>query len=605
MRKALLLLFIFIFSTINLFSSIDDQIKVLLLQDPSLIVGSGLAETKSEADQLALEDLTSQIIVKVEKEFEDRAEEDGISVKEYCKKVVKTYTNVELVGAKKLEEQVGNKYKVCRYITEKEKNKIFADRKTQIIEHLSEGEIALGNNNITDFLRNYYWALMLLKSHPEAKTMTYYFDSRERPIHTAVPSEMEAVLKDIEINLVNIVHNPGANYSELVLEATYNNEQISGLLVSYHNGHCWTETSKWTNGIEHIQLTNLVLDNQSELPFKIDYTFANHSFTGVINNTLGNLPLVNLMYAEKRVSLSKKNIQKHEVNNKEELISFSKSIKQEQKNTIINIISAISDKDLVSVRKHFTAEGFQQFNALMGYGHAVVTPTKTKLEHCIIADNEIIRSLPMKFSFTSSNEPFNEDVNFIFGENNKVEGISFALSSKARKDIANKDFATDEEKAIIINFLEQYKTAYCLKDLDFIENVFSNDALIIVGRVVRSQPDQINDMLYGQLNKATVEYVTLNKKDYIDRISQQFSKKEFININFSDNSIDRVMRSNKKVYGIQIAQYYYSSNYADEGYLFLMFDLEDIDHPKIMVRSWQPEKNPDGSIIGIEDFHWE
>jgi hypothetical protein len=59
-----------------------------------------------------------------------------------------------------------------------------------------------------------------------------------------------------------------------------------------------------------------------------------------------------------------------------------------------------------------------------------------------------------------------------------------------------------------------------------------------------------------------------------------------------------------KVYGIQIAQHYHSSNYADKGYLFLMLDLNDTLNPRIYVRSWQPEKNPDGSIIGLADFHF-
>ncbi|RLC49835.1 MAG: nuclear transport factor 2 family protein, partial [Candidatus Cloacimonadota bacterium] len=61
----------------------------------------------------------------------------------------------------------------------------------------------------------------------------------------------------------------------------------------------------------------------------------------------------------------------------------------------------------------------------------------------------------------------------------------------------------------------------------------------------------------------------------------------------------------KKVYGMQIGQYYYSSDYRDKGYLFLMFDLENPDEPKIMVRSWQPEKAEDGSIIGVSDFQFD
>jgi len=61
---------------------------------------------------------------------------------------------------------------------------------------------------------------------------------------------------------------------------------------------------------------------------------------------------------------------------------------------------------------------------------------------------------------------------------------------------------------------------------------------------------------------------------------------------------------NSDVYGINIKQNYYSSTYADQGYLFLMVDLKDNNRPKIYVRAWQPEKFDDGHIIGLSDFSY-
>ncbi|HML83706.1 MAG TPA: hypothetical protein PKE52_00965 [Bacteroidales bacterium] len=56
------------------------------------------------------------------------------------------------------------------------------------------------------------------------------------------------------------------------------------------------------------------------------------------------------------------------------------------------------------------------------------------------------------------------------------------------------------------------------------------------------------------------------------------------------------------IYGIQIKQNYYSSNYGDVGYLYLQVEFPNPDTPVIYVRTWKPEKNPDGSIDGISDF---
>ncbi len=351
MRTSIFLVFLLMLINLNA-TNIDKQLKEIQKSNPNLIIGKGIAETAQAADKLALTDLTTQIIVKVETDFEDSAIENGISVNEYCKRVVKTYSNVELYGAKKLEEQEGNKFKVYRYITEQDKENIFAQRKTQIINFLLEGEIALANDNIADFLRNYYWALMLLKSHPEEKTMTYFFGNKERLIHIALPCEMERILKDIDIELVNIVADKTTNFAELVMQAKYKSIPINGLLVSYHDGSSWSQYSKWTNGLEYINISKLVLEKQKEILLKIDYTYANHTFNGPIDLTFKNFSPINLLYAEKRVKFSKQDL-----NNKastEDVISYNKSISPNNKLVIQDILHAIKHKNLVSVRRHFT-----------------------------------------------------------------------------------------------------------------------------------------------------------------------------------------------------------------------------------------------------------
>ena len=287
------------------------------------------------------------------------------------------------------------------------------------------------------------------------------------------------------------------------------------------------------------------------------------------------------------------------------VISYETKIPKDTIEVLDNIITAISNKDLARSRRYFSAKGFRDFNALIGYGNAEILPEEVKLKILKIGNMSIVRSIPLKFDFRSSNEDFTEKVNFVFDEKNKVDGVTFSLSDTAINDIMSRDYGTDEEKALIINFVEQYKTAYCLKDLEFIKDVFCDDALIIVGRVVKRKPDDYADKLYQQLGDEMIEYVTLKKAEYISRLQKQFSRKEFINIRFSDNQIERVMNKDKKVFGMQIGQYYYSSDYRDKGYLFLMFDLENPDEPKIMVRSWQPEKAEDGSIIGVSNFQFE
>jgi len=84
----------------------------------------------------------------------------------------------------------------------------------------------------------------------------------------------------------------------------------------------------------------------------------------------------------------------------------------------------------------------------------------------------------------------------------------------------------------------------------------------------------------------------------MQRLEQIAFRNPFVNIQFSELEI--VRRSDSPpVFGIQLRQNYYSTNYADEGYLLLFTDNSDTNAPKIFFRCWQPEK-----FLEISDLTW-
>ncbi len=602
MKKQIAILMFILIASLNAITA--DQLQKMQ-NSGELIVGKGTAKTESEADKFALQDLASQIIVEVKSSFVSIAKEDNFNVDEYCESVVKTFSDIQLSNAKKFTDPASTKEKkiVYRYITPEDKNRIFAERKTQILSLVSEGEIAESENNAVDAIRNYYWALMLLKTHPEYKTISYYFDNKERILNTALVNQIEKILSDINIEITSKTSAKHSNCYDIVLLASYKGFPADGLLIKYNDGYGWSAVERWTNGKGFVNIKKSMAETMDFIELEIDCSFANHGFSGDIQQTLSAMKPYKFNNSNKKCDFNGK--EATEISSVKSIVSYDTKIPKDKIAILENVIAAISKKDLAGSRKYFSAKGFRDFNELIGYGNAEILPEKNELKLLKIGKLSVVRSIQLKFDFRNSNEDFTEKVNFVFDENNKIDGITFSLSDTAIKDIMSKDYGTDEEKALIINFIEQYKTAYCLKDIDFINDVFSDDALIIVGRVIKRMPDDYADKLYQQLGDDLIEYVTLKKGEYIDRLQEQFSKKEFINIRFSDNVIDRVLSKGKKVFGIQIGQYYYSSDYRDKGYLFLMFDLENPKEPKIMVRSWQPEKAEDGTIIGVSNFQFE
>lgn len=151
----------------------------------------------------------------------------------------------------------------------------------------------------------------------------------------------------------------------------------------------------------------------------------------------------------------------------------------------------------------------------------------------------------------------------------------------------------------ILNYCEHLRTAYTTKDIDFLRQVFSDKALIIVGNVVRQTSAD------GRcVADARVSYAIRSKQKYIARLAKVFSTNSKVDVRFSDFRILRHPTMDG-IYGVTLRQRYSSDRYSDDGYLFLLWDFRDRSMPVIHVRTWQPASSvADGSeIISIQDFN--
>ena len=185
----------------------------------------------------------------------------------------------------------------------------------------------------------------------------------------------------------------------------------------------------------------------------------------------------------------------------------------------------------------------------------------------------------------------------------RVQQTAVDLGNTAADDILNKGEWNEKTRLALMNFLENYKTAYGLKRLDYISSLFDDNAVIIVGK-------ELNTMVMTKNNEMGVATIKNNKiiqknrytkNQYLKNLAHCFNSNEYINIRFSDNDL-RKLQGGGELYAIQIAQDYYSSSYGDKGYLFLMVDINDPANPVIKVRTCQPDKDPNFGLYGPGDF---
>ena len=104
------------------------------------------------------------------------------------------------------------------------------------------------------------------------------------------------------------------------------------------------------------------------------------------------------------------------------------------------------------------------------------------------------------------------------------------------------------------------------------------------------------------LDNKIIKYNRFSKNEYIKHLQRCFESNEYVNIHFANNDVVKAGGDYGEVYGIQIKQDYYSTNYGDTGYLFLCVDLNDPENPIIKVRTWQPDRDPDFGLYGLGHF---
>lgn len=186
--------------------------------------------------------------------------------------------------------------------------------------------------------------------------------------------------------------------------------------------------------------------------------------------------------------------------------------------------------------------------------------------------------------------------------NGEIDDLYFGIEQHKYKEIMRQgvDLKDFRRRQMILDFLENFRTAYNRKDLPLIQTTFSDNALIIVGKVLSEKADAPDYM--ASLGKKKVELVRYNKQQYMSNLKQSFEKNKFIDVRFSD--IEIVKHGVKEdIYGVKLMQQWRSSSYSDSGFLFLMVDFEDEQRPLIHVRAWQPEKDTElKDVIELGDF---
>ena len=575
------------------------------------IWGMGYGTTVAEADRNAMADLISKIATHVSSDFQQEEGEMTVNGQtdqgSYVRSRVQTYSQATLTNAERLVLKNEPDAQVGRYMKKAEVHRIFDSRLRKAIDMVQTALRAEEAGKADDALRNLYWALSLVRSLQYPNEAMFTDDNGQQHLLTTwIPEKMNGIFDDLK---VCVVQRKG---DDIELSIAYKGRPVNSVDYTYFDGRDWSAINSAKDGTGVLELARGNQSTKYQLKWEYEYRSEAHIDKEVeaVLNVVGSRAM-----RKAYTQIDAANIASTAFTARESFSQTDASILKAPATANLSVANAnsyaqamdavtaaITSRKTTGLEQYFTTEGLDIFKRLLfhyGTTRIIGTPQPTYYDG---EDGEVTaRGVRASFTFKSGvRKSFVEDLVFTFNKTGKIDNVAFGLGKTAEDDILNKGVWSESARKVLMAFLENYKTAYALKRLDYINTIFDDDAVIIVANVATRSKGILTDGNRYQDNKI-IKYNRYSKDQYLKNLARCFSANEFINIRFANNDVVKLGKGGE-MYGIQIAQDYYSSNYGDKGYLFLEVDVNNPKQPIIKVRTWQPEKDPNFGLYGPGDF---
>lgn len=578
------------------------QSAASIRKNNSYIYTEATAATSTAADSVALDALVGKLAQTVDLPYSS----------EIRKSLINTYLEDIKRECVMISSNGRGKASVMRYIQRNDVERIFEGRRSKVKEMLSIASTADRKCQMDVALRYYSWAETLMRSLPSTDVVAI----------AEAKSRRETILKGL-----NVEFDRQDIYDKGIVELTFtfDGKPVKNIDYKFFDGKTWSKVLSAKDGKGFVEVRPDSKIDQYRIKYEITPAHLQHLFREVslvekalapeAENTDGGTrsakthsgPAVTATASEssaRKIDFSAVKKKVLDVVAREEFQTEPDSAREgltpivfssEYEDIVNKVCKGVTSGADESLYEYFTPEGYEIFNRLIRYGNARVL-NFDELNFYGLGEEVYARSVPMVFSFRGNQRQFVENIVFTFNGERKICDLSFSLGKETVQGIVGQTGWTEEARIILVSFLENYKTAYALKRLDYISSIFDDDALIITGRVLRN--------VKGPNEYSSNRYVTLtrqSKANYIKNLSRVFASQEYINIQFSDCEVMKLGKG-EQLFGIKIRQEYFSTTYSDTGYLFILVDLRDYLKPVIHVRTWQEAPDKDFGVIGPYNF---
>lgn len=286
------------------------------------------------------------------------------------------------------------------------------------------------------------------------------------------------------------------------------------------------------------------------------------------------------------------------------------AIKSKIESNVSRMLSEINAAQDADRSLNFSAMGnigtrVQQSMAMLWENCPFECTDEDIVEHCITTGSGYqVRNIPLMMKPTGERE-FGEDeyqeAVISFDKQGNVESFYLSISMNLYMNVikSNLELTDLRRRQLILDYVEQFRTAYNQKDINFLNQVFSDDALIITGKVIMQKHAE-------GFATQKIQYNKQSKEQYIKNLRGVFARNSYIKVTFDEIEVMR-HPVNPNFYGVTLLQGWTSGKYHDDGYLFLLWDFTNENAPQIHVRTWQPDRVggkplPKDEVFSLSDF---
>lgn len=574
--------------------------------------GEGHGKTAEDAMASLMNAISGQIATRVTSETEINTKGGNTEFKNY----ITTYSGVFLNNIVSLPLAGKAPNLIQRgWVKRADVERMFAERANSAKDYIKIADDHLAEYEIKEALENYYYAYLLLCSLQSPSSVE---DNNGIALTTSLPNKVKDILSDVKAVFKNAENVD--DEIEITLGFTYKGKPVKSLEYLYNDGNVDNLPGCAKDGIGVLRLKQGYTGKAYHL--NIRHTFKHEASYDAMLKSIARLTpdfvykenyklVENTGSAAKAPAGGSKQPAGKKGNAGIALTPTASQVVADPKpymDLLDNVFKAIKSRQYSTLptSKYFTSNGRDVFDRLIKYGRANIIGTPDIHFFKGPRGSVVARGLQMSFSFSKNgSKTFVEDVVFAFNEEGKIDNIAFGLGKDATNDLLCKDTPkfTYKERELIAEFLESYKTAYCLERKEFIETIFSDSSVIITGHVVKNRKPAVGKENQPYISNDEIVYTQHNKEQYVRRLEQIFRNNEFINIHFADNKVQPLIKfEDRRLYGITIRQHYTSSSYSDKGYLFLYVDMSNPDEPTIIARTWQPDFIDPAAVFGLDDL---